>query len=95
MYSSLVDFNGICPDYVFAANYKLLSVKELENFVKQNQHLPEVPSAKEVEQKGINVGEWNITMLKKIEELTLYVIEQNKQIEELKTKVNTLQIQTK
>ncbi|MBA4260441.1 MAG: hypothetical protein C0446_14855, partial [Chitinophaga sp.] len=61
-------------DYVFAKNYKLRSLTEVENYIKANQHLPEVPSAKEVAAKGISVGDTQALLLKKIEELTLYVI---------------------
>jgi hypothetical protein len=71
-------------DYVFAKNYKLRSLTSLESFIKQNKHLPEVPSAKEVEEKGISVGENQALLLKKIEELTLYVISLQKQVNELK-----------
>jgi hypothetical protein len=68
-------------DYVFEKNYKLRSLSSLESFINQNKHLPEVPSAKEVEQKGISVGENQALLLKKIEELTLYIIDQQKQID--------------
>ncbi|MBN2612909.1 MAG: hypothetical protein JXB00_15240 [Bacteroidales bacterium] len=71
-------------DYVFTSEYKLRTLEEVSAFISQNGHLPEVPSAKEVEENGVNLGEMNAILLKKIEELTLYVIEQNKQIEELK-----------
>lgn len=68
------------PDYVFNASYKLLSLSELEKFIQQNHHLPEVPSAKEVAESGLDLGDNQVTLLKKIEELTLYLIEQNKKI---------------
>jgi hypothetical protein len=84
-----VDVTGI-PDYVFEDTYKLLSLNEIETFIKKNKHLPEVPSAVEVAQKGLELGEMNKILLKKIEELTLYMIElkkenskQQKQIESL------------
>ncbi len=73
------------PDYVFAKNYKLRSLTEVENYIKANQHLPEVPSAKEVAAKGISVGDTQALLLKKIEELTLYVIELNKEINVIKS----------
>jgi hypothetical protein len=73
------------PDYVFEKNYKLTPLKEVETYYKENKHLPLVPSAKEVEEKGISVGEMNKILLKKIEELTLYVVEQQKQIDEFKS----------
>lgn len=70
-------------DFVFDNNYKLMSLKETERFIKQNGHLPNVPSAAEVEKEGIELGEMNAILLQKIEELTLYVIELEKQIDEL------------
>jgi len=63
------------PDYVFEKDYKLSSLEEIKNYIDQNKHLPEVPSAKEMEKNGIQLGEMNMLLLKKIEELTLYVIE--------------------
>ncbi|GAL83020.1 hypothetical protein MYP_246 [Sporocytophaga myxococcoides] len=71
-------------DYVFASDYKLLSLSEVERFIKANKHLPDVPSAEEVVRTGIDVAQMDAKLLQKIEELTLYVIEQQKQIEELK-----------
>ncbi|MBI2273962.1 MAG: hypothetical protein HYU70_09215 [Bacteroidetes bacterium] len=74
-------------DYVFANDYKLRSLSALEAFIKQNKHLPEMPSAKEVEEQGISVGDNQALLLKKIEELTLYVIRQQKEIEDLKIEI--------
>jgi len=81
------------PDYVFEKDYKLTSLEEIKNYIDQNKHLPEVPSAKEMEKNGIQLGEMNLLLLKKIEELTLYVIElkkrdeaQQKEIDKLKNK---------
>jgi hypothetical protein len=71
------------PDYVFHANYRLRPLSEVEQYIKQYNHLPEVPSATEVEKNGIDVGDNQATLLKKIEELTLYLIEQEKQIKRL------------
>jgi hypothetical protein len=70
-------------DYVFDKNYKLRSIDELEQYIQQQKHLPEVPSAAEVKKEGIDLGDNQAMLLKKIEELTLYVIEQNKKIEAL------------
>lgn len=78
-------------DYVFAKNYKLRTLTEVENYIKANQHLPEVPSAKEVAAKGISVGDTQALLLKKIEELTLYVIEMNKRQESTDKKVKMLE----
>lgn len=76
------------PDYVFADNYKLPKLSEIEQFISKNNHLPGMPSADEVAKEGVDVGENQAMLLKKIEELTLYLIESNKQIEALKAKVN-------
>ncbi len=73
-------------DFVFAAEYKLPSLKDVEAFYKLNKHLPEIPSAKEVEEKGVSVGEMNKLLLQKIEELTIYLVEQQKEIDALKLK---------
>ncbi len=62
------------PDYVFTSSHKNQTLQELEAFIKTNNHLPEIPSAKEAETNGINLGEMNAKLLKKIEELTLYMI---------------------
>jgi hypothetical protein len=69
-------------DYVFSSSYKLPSLKEVEAFIKKNNHLPDVPSEAEVKKEGLNLGENQALLLKKIEELTLYLIEQNRKIEE-------------
>ena len=66
------------PDYVFENSYQLLSLEEIKAYIDKNKHLPEVPSAKEIEKNGIDVGEMNMLLLKKVEELTLYVIELKK-----------------
>lgn len=71
------------PDYVFEEDYDLPTLSEIEAFIKANKHLPEVPSAKEMEANGISLGEMNTLLLKKIEELTLITIQQQKQINEL------------
>jgi hypothetical protein len=76
------------PDYVFAKEYELRGLDSVESFIQQNKHLPDVPSAKEFQEKGGNIVEMNYTLLRKIEELTLYVIEQNKQIEKLQAAVS-------
>jgi len=68
------------PDYVFEPNFQLRPLHELESYIKVNKHLPEVPSAQEVEKDGLDLGQMDATLLKKIEELTLYTIEQEKKI---------------
>jgi hypothetical protein len=74
------------PDYVFEKKYKKLSLDELEKYVEANKHLPNIPSAAEVEKNGQHLGEIQRKMLEKIEELSLYVIELKKEINELKKK---------
>ncbi|WP_286756489.1 hypothetical protein [Roseivirga sp. UBA838] len=69
------------PDYVFSPNFKLRTLDEVEQFIEQNQHLPEVPSAKEIEANGQDLGDIQAVLLKKIEELTLYTIEQEKRLQ--------------
>ena len=69
------------PDFVFAKTYSLRPLSEVESYIKAHSHLPEVPSAAQVAKDGINLGEMDATLLKKIEELTLYLIEQNKKLE--------------
>lgn len=76
-------------DYVFADTYKLKTLKEVEAFIKANKHLPGIPSEIEVKANGINVAEMNAMLLEKVEELTLYVINQQKQIDELKKLVKS------
>lgn len=69
------------PDYVFNKNYPLLSLPEVEKYLAENKHLPDVPSASDVEKNGLDLGDSQALLLQKIEELTLYAIEQNKRIE--------------
>jgi hypothetical protein len=70
-------------DFVFADDYQLNSLTEVENYITKNNHLPDVPSEKEVIEEGINLGEMDAILLRKIEELTLYIIEQDKRIKDL------------
>jgi hypothetical protein len=81
--------NGTWADYVFFDNYKLMPLSEVETFIANNKHLPNVPSAKQVKEDGINVSDMLRIQQEKIEELTLYMIEQNKKIEDLEKKLNT------
>lgn len=71
------------PDYVFTKEYSLMSLSETELYIKENQHLPDVPSAKTVEEEGILLGEMSAILLKKIEELTLHIIELEKRITDM------------
>jgi len=72
------------PDFVFSKEYKLPALSEVEQFIIDNNHLPNVPSAAEVENNGVNLGEMNAILIQKVEELTLYILDLQKQINELK-----------
>jgi len=76
------------PDYVFAKDYQLPSLKETEKHIQDKGHLSDIPSAEEVKTNGVDLGEMNAKLLKKIEELTLHLIEQNKRIEKLENELN-------
>lgn len=79
----IVTQNG-WPDYVFSTTYKLRPLAEVADYVQANKHLPDIPSAKEVEEKGLDIGKTQAALLKKIEELTLYIIELKKENVEMK-----------
>ena len=70
-------------DYVFDNDYKLTPLDKVEEYISRNKHLPNIPSAKEIEEKGLQLGDNQKKMMEKIEELTLYIIEANKKIEKL------------
>lgn len=78
-------------DYVFKDNYKLPALSEVESFIRANGHLPGVPSEAEVKKEGINLAETDAMLLKKIEELTLYVLQQDKKIKALEDKLGKSQ----
>ena len=78
-----VDLNVPGPDYVFEEDYDLRTLEETEAYIKTHKHLPEVPSAKEMAEQGIDLVEMNMLLLKKVEELTLYSITQQKLINQL------------
>jgi len=78
-------------DFVFEEEYNLPKLEEVEKHIKEKKHLPEIASAKEMEKEGVNVGEFQIKLLQKIEELTLYTIEQNKLIKEQQKKIEVLE----
>ncbi len=96
-----VDLNGaVAPDYVFEKyfrgisaifpEYQLISLQELELFLRENGHLPKIPSAEKMEEDGLALKEMNLLLLEKIEELTLYTLEQQKEIDLLKEKVSNI-----
>jgi hypothetical protein len=79
----IVDLSVPAPDYVFGKEYKLMSLEQLEMYIKQNRHLPEVPSAREMGMNSVNLSEMSMLILKKAEELSLYVIDHGKRIDKL------------
>jgi hypothetical protein len=87
----LVDNVANWPDYVFGKDYELMSLSGLEQSIRENNHLPGIPSALEVEENGVLLGEMQKKQLEKIEELTLYTIAQDKQISDLQKSVEELQ----
>lgn len=83
----IVELSSNWPDYVFEPGYKLQTLFEVESYIKINNHLPDTPSATFVEKEGINLGEMDAILLKKIEELTLYVIELKKENAQQQTEI--------
>lgn len=77
-------------DYVFEKNYQLPSLNDVEKFILQNKHLPNIPSAAEIKKNGLHLGDTQKRMMEKIEELTLYIIQQQKEIDALKEKINNV-----
>jgi hypothetical protein len=82
-------------DYVFEPSYRLRPLAEVDRFIKKNGHLPEVPSAKEVEMDGINIGDTQALLLKKIEELTLYIIDINTRLKQVESENKILRSKLK
>ncbi len=98
----LVDLNGaVAPDYVFEKyfegsstlkpEYTMPSLQEVAVFIKEHYHLPDVPSASAIEKGGLPLKEMNLLLLQKIEELTIYTLQQQEQIDALEEKLNTVQ----
>jgi hypothetical protein len=83
----LVDLDADWPDYVFKSDYKLKSLEEVKAHIQEKGHLPNVPSANEVEENGILLGNMNKVLLEKIEELTLYILQQEERIKKLEEKL--------
>lgn len=79
--------NTTGADFVFEPAYNLPKLEFVEQFIRENRHLPEIPSAAVMQEEGMSVGELNTKLLQKVEELTLYLIEQNKRIEYLESKI--------
>jgi len=85
---------SVWADYVFNKDYKLRPLQEVEAYISANNHLPEVPSESEVVKDGINVSEMNATLLKKVEELTLYMIQQQKEMIQQQKEIEALKLQS-
>ena len=81
----------VWADHIFEDNYNLPSLDKVETYIKENKHLPDIPSAKQVEEEGLSMAEMMKKQMQKIEELTLYLIEMKKENEELKRRVTTLE----
>lgn len=79
------------PDYVFAEDYQLRELDDLQDYIKKNRHLPEIPPSNEMEQKGINLNQISLQMLKKIEELSLYILDQQKTIKKQNKRLNRME----
>lgn len=77
---------GSFPDYVFADDYQLLSIEEVNQYIKLNKHLPNIPAASEIEKSGMNLGQINVLLTEKVEELTLYTIQQQEELKALNTR---------
>jgi len=87
--------NTTGADYVFGNDYSLPSLKKIEKYINEHHHLPDIAPAEEMQKKGLNLGDNQVRMLAKIEELTLYMIEQSKQQEKLTEEVKALQEQNR
>jgi len=91
--ANAITVNATGADFVFAPSYKLLTLPELNNFIQKNHHLPEIASAKEMQANGVNLGDNQIKLLQKVEELTLYLIGKDKQLNEQNATINKQQSQ--
>jgi hypothetical protein len=80
------------PDYVFDEDYELPGLENTEEYIRKNKHLPGIPPSKEVEEEGVSLGEMNMKLLRKIEELTLYILEQNKINQQQEERIKQLEI---
>jgi hypothetical protein len=78
-------------DFVFADDYSLMPLEEVEKHIQQNRHLPDIPSEEEVLENGLNLGDMQARLLQKVEELTLYMIQLKKENEVLKKRISMLE----
>ena len=79
------------PDYVFEKEYKLMPLKDVAEYIEAHGHLPNIPSESEIIDNGLDLGQMNVLLMEKIEELTLHAIEQQKVIEAMKIEIKNLQ----
>jgi hypothetical protein len=86
---AIVKYDGWC-DYVFENEYELMPLNKLKEYIKVEKHLPEIPTTKEIEQTDVDLGEMNKLLLKKVEELTLYLIQQQEQLDLQNTEIQKL-----
>ena len=82
--------NNTWADYVFEANYQLMPLVDLETYITTKKHLPNVPTAQDVEKNGVDLGEINKILVEKVEELTLYIISMNKRMVQLEAEMKQL-----
>ena len=85
-----VQLDANWPDYVFDNTYKLKSLKEVEQYIAANKHLPGIPSARQVEKEGLHLGDMQKRIMEKVEELTLYIIQLSKENQQMKQEIETL-----
>src|SRR6187401_2958120 len=78
---------GSWPDYVFAKDYKLKPLAEVKKFIDENNHLPNIPPAAEIEKNGVQLGDMSKRLIEKVEELTLYILKLQDQIDDLKKQI--------
>jgi len=83
----IIDGIGEWADFVFDDDYDLMPLADVESSIREKKHLPGVPSATDVKENGVNIGQMQVKLLQKVEELTLYVIEQEKKIQSLEEKL--------
>jgi len=83
--------DAVGADFVFEENYNLMCIDEVEKFVEENNHLPGIASAADMQQNGVSMGEFQIQLLQKVEELTLYMIDQNKKLKAQEARIGELE----
>ncbi|SMO46623.1 hypothetical protein SAMN06265379_101945 [Saccharicrinis carchari] len=89
----IIEAKGQTADFVFEPDYQLRDLSEVETFIKDNKHLPDIPSASQMEEQGVNLAEMNKLLLQKVEELTLYAIEKDKEVKGVKADQKELEVE--